>query len=238
MNPFQLHVAVVEDEKTSRDKLKGFLRRFMEENNLTIEITEFEDGIKIVESYRPVFDVIFLDIEMPQMNGMKAAEIIRKKDEHVILVFITNVARYAVKGYEVQALDYILKPLSYEAFSTKMSRVVKMVSRREEKSVTITAGTDLRRVPVSRILYVEVMRHQVIYHLDDEEIILRGALKDAEELLAGCGFEKCNSCYLVNLQYVRGIRDGCALVGKDELQISRARKKSFMQAVADYIGSV
>ena len=113
-----------------------------------------------------------------------------------------------------------------------------MVSRREEKSVTITAGTDLRRVPVSRILYVEVMRHQVIYHLDDEEIVLRGALKDAEELLAGCGFEKCNSCYLVNLQYVRGIRDGCALVGKDELQISRARKKSFMQAVADYIGSV
>ena len=226
MNPLQLHVAVVEDEKTSRDKLKGFLRRFMEENNLTIEITEFEDGIKIVESYRPVFDVIFLDIEMPQMNGMKAAEIIRKKDEHVILVFITNVARYAVKGYEVQALDYILKPLSYEA------------SRREEKSVTITAGTDLRRVPVSRILYVEVMRHQVIYHLDDEEIILRGALKDAEELLAGCGFEKCNSCYLVNLQYVRGIRDGCALVGKNELQISRARKKSFMQAVADYIGSV
>ncbi|MBQ1403221.1 MAG: response regulator, partial [Oscillospiraceae bacterium] len=88
MNPLQLHVAVVEDEKTSRDKLKGFLQRFMEENNLIIEITEFEDGIKIVESYRPVFDVIFLDIEMPQMNGMKAAEIIRKKDEHVILVFI------------------------------------------------------------------------------------------------------------------------------------------------------
>ena len=108
MKLYELHVAIVEDEKSSRDRLKGFLQRYMEENDYKIEITEFEDGIEIVIPYRASYDVIFLDIEMPQMNGMKAAEIIREKDEHVILVFITNVARYAVKGYEVQALDYIL----------------------------------------------------------------------------------------------------------------------------------
>ena len=90
MNPFQLHVAVVEDEKTSRDKLKGFLRRFMEGNNLAVEITEFEDGIKIVESYRPVFDVIFLDIEMPGLSGMEAAKLLRADYRDVIMIFVTK----------------------------------------------------------------------------------------------------------------------------------------------------
>ena len=238
MNPFQLRAAIVEDEKPSREKLLGFLRRYGEENQVEISAAEFGDGEEIVSSYRPVYDVVFLDIEMPHLDGMKTAELIREKDDRVILVFITNVARYAVKGYEVQALDYILKPLNYDAFAAKMNRIVRMATRREEKSIVINTGADLRRVPVSRILYVEVLRHQIVYHMDGENLTVRGSLKDAEELLEGCSFEKCNSCYLVNLRHVRGIRDGDALVGNDALQISRARKKGFMQAVASYVGSM
>ncbi|MBQ8075382.1 MAG: response regulator transcription factor [Oscillospiraceae bacterium] len=238
MEALTLHVAVAEDEKASRRKIVEYLQNYQNAGTVRFEISEFEDGEDLVNSYQPVYDIIFLDIEMPKLDGMKAAEYIRQKDEHVILVFITNVARYAVKGYEVQALDYILKPVSYESFSAKLDRVVKMAARREEKSIVINTGSDLRKVPVSHILYVEVLRHQVVYHLEEGEVVLRGSLKDAEDLLNGCGFEKCNSCYLVNLRHVRGIRDGNALVGSDELQISRARKKPFLQALTAYIASV
>ena len=238
MEALTLRVAVAEDEKTSRQKILDYLLNYQNAGTVRFEISEFEDGEKLVKNYQPIYDIIFLDIEMPRLDGMKAAEYIRQKDEHVILVFITNVARYAVKGYEVQALDYILKPVSYESFSAKLDRVVKMAVRREEKSIVLNTGSDLRKVPISHNLYVEVLRHQVVYHLEEGEVVLRGSLKDAEDLLSGCGFEKCNSCYLVNLRHVRGIREGNALVGSDELQISRARKKPFLQAVTAYIASV
>ena len=113
-------VAIVEDDPQSRETAAALLRRYAQEHALSFELTSFPDGAAIADGYRPLYDIIFLDIEMPHLDGMKTAHLIREKDEHVVLVFITNVARYAVKGYEVQAMDYILKPLSYDSFSPKM----------------------------------------------------------------------------------------------------------------------
>ena len=233
-----MRIAVVEDDAKYREQAESFLHRYSKEHALSFEISIFQDGAAIADGYRPVYDIIFLDIEMPHLDGMKAAHIIREKDEHVILVFITNVARYAVKGYEVQAMDYILKPLSYDSFSSKMDRIVRTAKRREEKSVLLSSADGTKRIPVSHILYAEVIRHQVIYHTEDGDIFVRASLKDAEDLLEGCGFEKCNSGFLVNLRHVRGVADDFALVGSDRLPVSRAKKKAFMQALAAYIGSM
>lgn len=233
-----IRAAVVEDDARCREQIVGFLNRYGETKKIGLEITEYTDGQEITENYRPCYDVIFLDIEMPRLDGMKAARIIREKDAHVVLVFITNVARYAVKGYEVGALDFILKPLKYDAFAVKMNRIARMAKVPSDKSVVITSGTDVYRIPVSELLYVEVSGHQVIYHTGEQEICIRGSLKDAESLLTENGFEKCNSCYLVNLRHVKGIRDNFVIVGHEKLQISRARKKGFVQAVTEYIGSL
>ncbi len=233
-----MKIAVVEDNQQSREKVIAYLQKYAQTHALNFDISEFPDGVAIADGYRPVYDVIFLDIEMPHLDGMKTAELIRKTDEHVILVFITNVARYAVKGYEVQALDYILKPVREDAFFSKLDRIIRMTKQREEKSVLIPSASGMKKILVSRISYIEVLRHQIVYHTDNEKIIVRGSLKDAELLLDGCGFEKCNSGYLVNLRHVRGIQNDDVLVGEDRLPISRARKKPFMQALAAYIGSM
>lgn len=233
-----MKIAIAEDEPQNRETVVSFLQSYAEEHALSFDITTFPDGAALVDSYRPDYDIIFLDIEMPHINGMRAAELIREKDERVILVFITNVARYAVRGYEVQALDYILKPLNKDAFFAKLDRIVRMAKRREEKSVLLSSADGTKRIPVSHILYAEVLRHQVVYHTEEGDITVRASLKDAEQLLDGCGFEKCNSGFLVNLRHVRGIAGDDALVGSDRLPISRARKKTFMQALAAYIGSM
>lgn len=106
-----LRVAVAEDNPKDRERLLSFLKKYGEEKDVQIEVAEYTDGSELLDQYRPCYDVIFLDVEMPQMDGMKAAEKIRETDEEVILIFITNMAKYAIRGYEVQALDYVLKPV-------------------------------------------------------------------------------------------------------------------------------
>ena len=230
-----IRAAIAEDDPAFRAQLNGFLQQYAGAKQLEISVSAFEDGQTLVSSFHPTYDVVFLYIEMPLLDGMSAAEKIREKDNQVLLVFVTNVAHYAVKGYAVQALDYILKPLNYMSFSAKMDRIVKTLQLRQEKSILLISGSCMRRIPVSQILYVEVLRHQVVYHLADELITVRGSLKEAENLLEGCSFGKCNSCFLVNLRHVRGVREDAVIVGQEELQMSRAKKKDFMQAVAAYI---
>lgn len=104
-----LHVGIVEDEAGSRRLLREMIEKYALENQKEIAVREFSDGTEIVENYRPDYDILLLDIEMPAMNGMEAAEKIRETDPEVVLVFITNMAQYAIKGYQVDALDFILK---------------------------------------------------------------------------------------------------------------------------------
>ena len=128
-----LRVAVAEDNPKDRERLLSFLKKYGEEKDVQIEVAEYTDGSELLDQYRPCYDVIFLDVEMPQMDGMKAAEKIRETDEEVILIFITNMAKYAIRGYEVQALDYVLKPVKYEAFTVKMDKVKRLAEKKKDK---------------------------------------------------------------------------------------------------------
>lgn len=233
-----LRVAVAEDNPKDRERLLSFLKKYGEEKDVQIEVAEYTDGSELLDQYRPCYDVIFLDVEMPQMDGMKAAEKIRETDEEVILIFIANMAKYAIRGYEVQALDYVLKPVKYEAFTVKMDKVKRLAEKKKDKSISIKTGTATHRLLLSHIQYVEVVQHLLIFHTEDGDFSTRGVLKDVEAVLEENGFYKCNKCYLVNLRHVRSVHDGMVLVGNDQLQVSRARKKAFAEAVADYIGNM
>lgn len=233
-----LRVAVAEDNPKDLERILGFLKRYGEDRNVQIEVSEYADGSELLEQYRPCYDVVFLDIEMPQLNGMKTAEKIRETDEEVILIFITNMAKYAIRGYRVQALDYVLKPMKYEAFVVKMDKVKRLAEKKKDTSITIKSGVAIHRLRVSNILYVEVVQHLLIFHTEDGDLTTRGVLRDVEAILEENGFFKCNKCYLVNLRHVRSVYNGMALVGNDQLQVSRARKKAFAEAVADYIGNM
>ena len=125
-----IRVAIVEDDAEVQGVLQEYVRRYTRQYGTEFEVTLFADGVDILDDYRAVYDIIFLDVEMKHLDGMTTAERIRQMDAEVILIFITNMAQYAIRGYSVGALDYVLKPVSYYAFSQRLGRAVERVARR------------------------------------------------------------------------------------------------------------
>ena len=199
-----VRIAIAEDDPSYRATLEDYLERYRRENGLEAEVTTFSDGLALTEGYRPVYDLLLLDIEMPNLDGMSAAEKIRAADPEVVIIFITNMAQYAIKGYQVDALDYVLKPVSYAAFAFKMKKALAMIRRREGADVVIHMAGGLRRMNAAEIQYVEVVSHKLYLHTLDGVLSVPGTLRDMETQLEEQHFVRCNKCYLVNLRHVRG----------------------------------
>lgn len=231
-----VRIAIVEDEDIYVEKLREYLEEYQKEFGETLEITVYRDGDGIVSQYQAQFDIILMDIQMKFMDGMSAAEEIRRQDSRVVIMFITNMAQYAIRGYEVDALDYILKPVSYFAFSQKLSRAISRIPREEERKFTIPVKGGVLCVNVSDIYYVESAGHNLVFHTASGVHLASGTMKSAEEKLADAGFSRGNKCYLINLEHVEGIQDKCAVVKGELLQISRPRMSAFMQELTRYWG--
>ncbi len=206
-----IRVALVEDDASCVAELTEHLKRYERESREGIHVMVFPDGEDIVTGYGANFDIILMDVEMAFMNGMKAARKIRKADSAVIIIFITNMPQYAIKGYEVDALDYILKPVSYFVFSKSMDRALARLKYRTKKYLTISVKGGMQKLDISKICYVEVRDHDLIYHTTAENCITRGVMRDAQKILENHNFFRCNRCYLVNLEHVDNFRNGDAL---------------------------
>lgn len=230
-------IAIIEDSQIDREALKRTLQRFSTREGLEIVVDEFESAVQFFMKYQPVYDLIFMDIDMPQMNGMEAAQRLRRLDKRVLLVFVTNMAQYAIKGYEVDAIDFILKPIDEYSFALKLQRVLARLPKNRIGSFLIHTDTlESIAIQTSSIKYVEVNGHYVIYHTCDGVYKQYATLKSVENRLGEGSFVKCNRCFLVNLSYVDSIQKDEVLIGKERLVISRPQKKAFLSAFSDYIG--
>ncbi|MCR5396323.1 MAG: LytTR family DNA-binding domain-containing protein [Lachnospiraceae bacterium] len=233
-----IQVAIVEDDKNYAASLKKYILRYEEEQNIKFSVEWFEDGEDIAEEYKGHFDIILMDIEMQFMDGMSAAKKIREVDEEVIIMFITNSPQYAMQGYAVDALDYVLKPINYYAFSQRLTRALSKMKKQEETYLTLNYRGGVQKIRISDLYYVEVRDHDLIYHTKDGNLMIRGTMREAEENLKEESFFRCNKAYLVNLEYVDGFENGDALVGGERLMVSRARKKEFLDALNNYMNEV
>lgn len=233
-----IRVAIVEDEADCAEQLRGYLRQYEQEQGETLQITVFSDGDQIVHKYKSDFDIILMDVEMKFMDGMSAAEEIRKIDTEVVIIFITNMAQYAIRGYAVDALDYVLKPVSYFAFSERLKRAVERMHRRESKCIMVNIKGGTVRLNVANIFYVDSQGHTLILHTILGNYETTGTMREMEEKLRDLNFCRGNKGYLINLQHVDGVQDGCALVRGEKLLLSRSKRKEFMEALTEYWGEV
>ena len=233
-----LRVAIVEDDELYAKQLGTYLQQFEEEYKEPVEITYFTDGDQIVQKYQSQYDIILMDIEMKFVDGMTAAEEIRKMDSEVVIIFITNMAQYAIRGYAVDALDYVLKPISYFAFSQKLVRARNRMKKRESKAIIVNMKDGAVRINLANIYYIESQGHTMVLHTILGNYETAGTMKSMEEKLADLNFSRGNYGYLINLQHVDDVSDGCAVIKGEKLPLSRTRKKKFMEDLTKYWGEV
>lgn len=229
------HIAIVEDEREFSMQLQEYLLQYGNENDMTYEVSVFQDGAEILEDYKKEYDAIFLDIEMPKVNGMETAERIREMDEDVVLMFITNMAQYALFGYSVGALDFVMKPINYYTFSMKLRRVMKRVQSREEKTIVLSLADGMKKLETRQIYFIEVQNRILRYHTMDGDYEVKGTMQSVEKKLETDTFAKCNHWYMVNLRHVKEVKKNIVVVGNYELEISRRNKTAFMKSLTEYL---
>ncbi len=231
-----IRVAIVEDDGAERERLRACLRWLEESEGLRFHVTEFSSGTAFIGSFEPGYDLVFMDIKMPGMDGMETARALRKMDASVLLIFVTNMAQYAIAGYEVDALDFILKPVNRYSFAIKMKRAATRIPKRAEEYVTVKTEGELRQLPIASVRWLDIDGHYVVYHTADGDFEEYGTLKEAYGKLNRPSFVFVNRSCLVNLYHVSAVSKNSVTVGDRQLDISRPQRKSFLAAMSDFMG--
>ena len=240
-----LHVAIVDDDKNIVALLESFLNHYTQEGKAKFSVDAYSNPVEFLSAYTNRHDLVFLDIELPEMNGMDVARKLRQMDTTVALVFVTNMRQYAINGYEVDADDFIVKPVTYYDFAMKLDRVIKKIEKKESIKITINCDTGVKYIPIDTIRYVEVAHHKLTYHTAEGVLESRGSLNKIESVFLENNFSRCNNYCLVNLRYVTGVDGHTLFVGYgknskeyEEISISHPRKKEFVASLNRYLGVI
>ena len=232
------NIAIVEDEDLAAQALIDHIKQYEAQTGQSFQIFRFANGADFLQDYRAVYAVVFLDVQMPRMNGLETALQLRRCDKNVSIIFITNLVQYALKGYEVDAVSYLIKPVSYYDFSMKFKKALDIYLLNEDRSFTVNTPGGLCRISTDKLMYVEIMNHRLFYHLIDDVIEMTGVLSGVEQQLSRFGFLRCNKCYLVNPKFIVKVKSSTMQVGDNLLQISRPRRAAFLAELANwYAGS-
>ena len=231
-----INIAIVDDDEQILQQLKSYVCRYFADRPDSYTLHPFHDGIALVTGYRPIWHIIFLDIEMNGLDGMATAKKIREIDSHVVIVFITNLAKYAVRGYEVNALSFIIKPLKFGQFNVAMKKAEAVIKRRNDSSIVLNMNGDIRVLRTEEICYVEAYDHWLIYYTEDASYKCRGAMVKLMEQVPADSFQLCHRCYLVNLRYVSALSGNVLNIGPYSLTVSRSRRTEFVHALTEYFG--
>ena len=234
-----MNIAVVDDNLNDRKMILDYLSQFFNESGEDYTTSTFEDGVSFLNDYSFSYDFIIFDIDMPQISGIDTAKELRKKDSNVTIMFVTNMPQYALEGYSVEAVDYVLKPLSYPDFRLKMKKATRYILRNSVKKVTInTTEEGLITVDSSDIYYVESKLHYIYYHTKKGIYKMRAKLTEVEDILLPYHFARSGGSFLINLAYLEKIDGNEIVVAGETLPLSRRMKASLMSAFTKYMGGI
>ena len=177
-------IAIVDDDTLVRSQLRSYFESYQEKTGQQFQLQEYAFAELFLTNYRPVFDLVLMDIDMPGMDGLDAAKRMRALDEKAVLLFVTNLAQYAIRGYEVAATDFVVKPVDYQKFEHKPKRALNYVPTRRRPTLLLKTENGTATVEIDDVQYVEVMGHNVFYHTAKEVYRIRGSLRQAQEATA------------------------------------------------------
>lgn len=230
-----LKIAIVDDEPSYVNKLLDYVEEYKKNEKVSVSVDIYNNGADFLTDYKPDYTIVFIDIEMPIMDGIETAKKLRKIDERVPLVFVTNMAQFAIKGYQVNALDFIVKPISYFNFASKIKKADEIVKKYLDDKVVVNSGTAYMSLSVRDIFYLEVFKHDLIYHTCKGNIKVKGVMKERASYFESKNFVRIHNCFLVNLEKVVEFKGMTLRLSNDEeLPVSQSKRQAVKNAILGY----
>lgn len=233
-----IRVAIVEDAESDRKILRGFLKLYQDENKTFFEIFEFCDGQELLAAYPQRLNLLLMDIQMEYEDGLETARRVREFDSEVTLIFITNMIQYALEGYRVDALNFLVKPVGYPAFSAEVARALKRIASKSGIALTIRNSDGIFTVDSADIGYIEAFNHKTILHTKSRVIPAGQTMVSFQNMLAVMPFFRCHSAFLVNMDRVERVFENDVWIFGQRLPVSKHRRKAFLEAYAAHMGKI
>ncbi|MCI8609915.1 MAG: response regulator transcription factor [Firmicutes bacterium] len=233
-------IGICDDEDILINELQGHLERYADETGREFCFFHYHDGSELVEKYNGEYDLIFMDIKMEKLNGLKTAEAIRKIDSAVGLIFLTSLKQYVWKGYEYGAVNYLLKPVKYRVLKMELDRYFAHYQGKEELYLSFSNDSGKYKVLYKDLRYGETDKRNVMVHFEGQAQVIYKNMKEIASLLCSQPqFAQCHQSFIVNLSYVKGV-EGLELVltTGERIPISQPKRKGFMMKLTDYWGDM
>lgn len=200
-----MRIAICDDERTYIEKIKNDINSLKTHEN-EFEFSEFESGEAFISEFsKDKYDLIILDIEMKDLNGLQTAEFLRQIDKNVILIFMTSYDKFVYQGYEVNAFRYILKNQPEPIYLKQLSDTIQEYYR-NKKYIKVVDNDIEKELLTVDILYIEVYSHQIVIHTFNKEYYQKGKLSDYEKMLEGCLFVRSDKSVLINITNIDYIK--------------------------------
>ena len=233
-----IHIAICDDEKRMSDHIRAMASDFFRKKNREIYFRTFSSGEELL-SYDGQIDILFLDIQMKGMDGMETARKLRASKFRGFLLFITVLKEMVFQSFEVQAYDYLVKPVEEKQFEKTMERLFASMQNASEDSLLVQKGYEGRIIPKDEIAFCEVIDRKIYLNLASGEVVDYYERIENLETKLGSHFFRCHRSYLINLKHLKGYKNGTAYLdnGK-EVPVSRLRSREFSGVVLQYMKNI
>nr|WP_315020304.1 LytTR family DNA-binding domain-containing protein [uncultured Aminipila sp.] len=229
-----IKIVVCDDEEIMVSQLSNKIRTYMKNTNYSSQVFSFSNAKALLKS-NDGYDIVFLDIQMEGMSGIEAAHKMRKSGSESYIVFVTVLKECVYDAFEVEASDYLLKPIEDERFIRTMDRILHYIEDRGKASLTIQKSAGYKSIRFADIFYCEVINRKIYIYTKQGMIDYYFKIEELERQLE-THFIRCHRSYLVNLQYVCGYENGMAqLENGEKIPVSRSRQQSFVKSVLSYM---
>lgn len=226
-----LTIAICEDEEHLLEELQRKVEKYTEQNHRSANISSYLCGEALLKEEAP-FDVILLDLKLPGINGMEVA---RQLSSRSRIIFITSYQEYAVEAFDVEAVHYLLKPVTDERLYLALDRAIKRTEQMDDKALTLMKSGETHVIRIRDIMYCEVFNHQVCIYTGQGAFTGSGTLEELETRLDD-RFFRCHRSIIVNMNFVTGQEKGTAILTNGvKILISRRKQAEFMQKLLKFL---